>query len=76
LQTFSAQPDGVWQEDARVLTTLEWFNGQGAEIQVDSKSDVGGDDGSAGNGTSAADKALRDVLYNVENLRKRPGAED
>lgn len=25
---------------------------------------------------SADDKAPRDMLYNVENLRKRPGAED
>jgi tRNA (guanine-N(7)-)-methyltransferase subunit TRM82 len=24
----------------------------------------------------ADDKAVRDMLYNVENLRKRPGAED
>jgi len=32
-------------------------------------------DGKAGLG-SADDKALRDMLYSVENLRKRPGAEE
>jgi hypothetical protein len=26
--------------------------------------------------TAADEKAVRDMLYSVENLRKRPGAED
>jgi tRNA (guanine-N(7)-)-methyltransferase subunit TRM82 len=29
-----------------------------------------------GDDLHADDKAIRDMLYNVENLRKRPGAED
>jgi tRNA (guanine-N(7)-)-methyltransferase subunit TRM82 len=29
-----------------------------------------------GDNLVAGDKAVRDMLYNVENLRKRPGAED
>lgn len=33
------------------------------------------DGGDAGQGKSD-NKALRDLLYSVENLRKRPGAED
>jgi hypothetical protein len=32
-------------------------------------------DDMAGNGTAHA-KSVRDILYSVENLRKRPGAED
>jgi hypothetical protein len=30
----------------------------------------------AGLNEQVDDKAVRDMLYNVENLRKRPGAED
>jgi tRNA (guanine-N(7)-)-methyltransferase subunit TRM82 len=64
LQTFSAQQDGLWQEDTSVLTALEWFRVQGTT------------DSSGGDAAGAAQKALRDVLYSVENLRKRPGAEE
>jgi tRNA (guanine-N(7)-)-methyltransferase subunit TRM82 len=67
LQTFSTQQDGLWQEDTSVLTALEWFRVQGTETSTDS---------SGGDAAGVAQKALRDVLYSVENLRKRPGAED
>jgi tRNA (guanine-N(7)-)-methyltransferase subunit TRM82 len=43
----------------------------GGEVATDSSAT-----GNAQGLGSADDKALRDMLYNVENLRKRPGAED
>jgi tRNA (guanine-N(7)-)-methyltransferase subunit TRM82 len=62
LQCFSLQPDGLWQEDAELAKTLESFERSGSTAS----SDVQGAD----------DQAVRSMLYNIENLRKRPGAED
>ncbi|KAF2132942.1 hypothetical protein P153DRAFT_373589 [Dothidotthia symphoricarpi CBS 119687] len=62
LQCFS-NTDGRWQEDVTTEEAVGWFGSQGQE---DSRA-----------GPELIDeKALRDMLYNVENLRKRPGAED
>lgn len=62
LQCFSGT-NGQWQEDASVKGILAWFESQGQE-------------GSKAGLESVDEKAVRDMLYNVENLRKRPGAED
>ncbi|KAH7399259.1 tRNA methyltransferase-like protein [Pyrenochaeta sp. MPI-SDFR-AT-0127] len=62
MQCFSKLGSGEWREDASAHGTLAWFESQGRG-------------NGAGQG-SADEKAVRDILYNVENLRKRPGAED
>lgn len=49
----------------------EWREDAGMGALVSSFA-LGGMDGLA----TADDKAVRDILYHVENLRKRPGAED
>ncbi|KAH4018298.1 tRNA methyltransferase non-catalytic subunit TRM82 [Parastagonospora nodorum] len=61
LQYFSKQVDGAWREDAEMGALVSSFV-------------LGGTDGP--DLTTADDKAVRDILYHVENLRKRPGAED
>lgn len=58
---------------------FEWFESQGVEEQHVHEKGGDGTDSKRGNGAglgSADDKAVRDILYHVENLRKRPGAED
>lgn len=62
LQCFSLQPEGLWQEDVELAKGLETFerSGNTANSRVQ----------------GADDDAVRTILYNVENLRKRPGAED
>jgi tRNA (guanine-N(7)-)-methyltransferase subunit TRM82 len=75
LQTFSAQQDGLWQENAILSIAVAGLPSAISRKQVDAGGDVATDN-SAGKGVEAAEKALRDMLYNVENLRKRPGAED
>ncbi|KAF2186820.1 guanine-N(7)--methyltransferase subunit TRM82 [Zopfia rhizophila CBS 207.26] len=60
LQYFSYQ-DGKWGADPTMDATLEWFSRRGA-------------DDSARN--DDAKKAIRDILYGVQNLRKQAGAED
>jgi hypothetical protein len=47
---------------------LKSFAVQGSTLDVDHGDGVGL--------ASADDKAVRDILYHVGNLRKRPGAED
>jgi tRNA (guanine-N(7)-)-methyltransferase subunit TRM82 len=48
--------------------TLNFFAEAGSKLNLDP---------SDGPGPGAGDdKAVRDMLYHVENLRKRPGAED
>jgi tRNA (guanine-N(7)-)-methyltransferase subunit TRM82 len=82
VQSFSSQSDGQWTEDP-ITSILGLFNMQ-ARSDIGPEGAIGGDvatdSSAAGNGNgglgSADDKALRDMLYNVENLRKRPGAED
>ncbi|KZM18532.1 tRNA (guanine-N(7)-)-methyltransferase non-catalytic subunit trm82 [Ascochyta rabiei] len=71
LHCFSTQGNGDWQEDSHTLEALRSFHDQVFDVEVGAS----GGDFSSGLG-SADDKALRDMLYNVENLRKRPGAED
>ena len=61
MQYFSKQVDGAWREDAEMGALVSSFA-------------LGGTDGP--DLTTADDKAVRDILYHVENLRKRPGAED
>jgi tRNA (guanine-N(7)-)-methyltransferase subunit TRM82 len=63
LQYYAYQQDGPWTEDVGVAGALEWFSGE-----------AGGS--ASGTSTAAAEKAVRDLLYGVENLRKRPGSED
>ncbi|KAE8832793.1 hypothetical protein HRS9122_08506 [Pyrenophora teres f. teres] len=61
LQYFSRQADGEWIEDAHMATALSGF-AHGREADS--------------NGLDAGESAVRSMLYNVENLRKRPGADD
>lgn len=63
---YLSQQSGRWEEDERLAKALEGF------------SRSVGDDGSdaATNRGKESYKALQDVLYGVEKLRKRPGAED
>jgi tRNA (guanine-N(7)-)-methyltransferase subunit TRM82 len=61
LQYFSKQANGQFKEDANIGKLLKSFALAGSDSP-----------GLA----SADDKAVRDILYHVENLRKRPGAED
>jgi tRNA (guanine-N(7)-)-methyltransferase subunit TRM82 len=75
LQCFSKQADGRWQEDADMERVLASLAERGSWI------DIGAADGDAATRNGAGpglpeNKAARDVLYSVENLRKRPGAED
>jgi hypothetical protein len=49
----------------RIADSVSWFNGE-----------AGGSAAESGATPAAAEKALRDMLYGVENLRKRPGSED
>lgn len=62
LQCFSFQPEGLWQEDTELAKELESFERSGNTAN----SSVQGAD----------DDGVRSILYNIENLRKRPGAED
>lgn len=70
LQCFAYQQDGQWAEDGSIVEALEWFNRRAAgEPEA-------GSDGRAGGGDTVDEKATRDILYGMEKLRKRPGAED
>ncbi|KAH8732771.1 guanine-N(7)--methyltransferase subunit TRM82 [Phaeosphaeriaceae sp. PMI808] len=61
LQCLVRQVDGQWREDRGVGEALKWLAEGDSE-----RPNLGPGD----------DKAIRDILYHVENLRKRPGAED
>lgn len=68
MQYFSPQSDGQWHENTSIKDVLGPFAEEGSKLDLDP---------SAGPGpASADDKALRNILYHVESLRKRPGAED
>ena len=54
---------------------LKSFHDQVFDVEAGSGDESATGNGKAGLG-SADDKALRDMLYSVENLRKRPGAEE
>ena len=77
LQCFSSQENGKWQEDSHTSEALKSFHEQVFDVETGA---TGGDGSATGNEKgslgSADDKSLRDMLYSVENLRKRPGAED
>ncbi|KAF2118508.1 tRNA methyltransferas-like protein [Lophiotrema nucula] len=60
LQYF-AHLDGRWEDDTKFEDKLEWFSRQAPNDARNAHGD---------------EKAVRDTLYIVENLRKRPGAED
>mgnify|MGYP004501727873 CR=1 FL=1 len=70
LQCFSSQDNGKWQEDSHTSEALKSFHEQVFDVEDGA---ISGEEKGLG---SADDKALRDMLYTVENLRKRPGAED
>jgi len=69
LQYFSRTTGEQWQEDASLQEKFSAFVNGGSKLSSQKVED------GAGPG-STGDKALRDILYNVENLRKRPGTED
>lgn len=73
LQCFSSRENGKWAEDSHTSEVLKSFHDQVFDVEAGA---IGGDDSATSGLGSADDKALRDMLYNVENLRKRPGAED
>ena len=66
--------DGRWRVDAAIGAALGWFGGQGAAAPSEQ---AGGADTANGAPLGlAGDKAVRELLYHVEHLRKRPGGED
>jgi tRNA (guanine-N(7)-)-methyltransferase subunit TRM82 len=68
LQCFSRQ-GGKWRNDSSTEEAMKPFVEEGSRV---------GPSASSGPGPmgSGDDKAVRDIIYHVENLRKRPGAED
>lgn len=70
LQFFSVQHDGQWQKDDNLRDVLQWFGAQ----ETGAQSANGHSEGELNKDEKA--KAVRDILYHVETLRKRPGAED
>ncbi|KAF1969035.1 guanine-N(7)--methyltransferase subunit TRM82 [Bimuria novae-zelandiae CBS 107.79] len=66
LQYLSRQ-SGEWREDKTLSKALEGFS---RAVQGDAGIDA------ECSSSKGDDKALRDMLYGVENLRKRPGAEE
>lgn len=64
LQYFSLQSNGTWQEDSGLAKTFE---------AVERSGNPGNSNGDVPSGD---DQSVRGMLYNMENLRKRPGAED
>lgn len=69
MQYFSRSAGEQWREDLNLQPTFVAFEYGGSKLRREGAADASG----LG---SADDKAVRDILYNVENLRKRPGAED
>jgi tRNA (guanine-N(7)-)-methyltransferase subunit TRM82 len=68
LQCVAKEAGGQWSKDIKMQETLNFFAEAGSRLNLDP---------SDGPGPGAGDdKAVRDMLYHVENLRKRPGAED
>lgn len=68
LQHFTRQADGQWSEDVKLEASLGPFIEQGSMV------DRGSSDGASL--VTSDNKAARDILYHVENLRKRPGSDD
>jgi tRNA (guanine-N(7)-)-methyltransferase subunit TRM82 len=69
LQYFSRSTGEQWHEDANLQGTFGAFAEGGSKLVSRGGEDTTGP-------ASKNDKTLRDILYNVENLRKRPGTED
>jgi tRNA (guanine-N(7)-)-methyltransferase subunit TRM82 len=68
LHLVAKEADGQWRQDVKIKETLNVSAEAGSKLNLDP---------SDGPGPGAGDdKAVRDMLYHVENLRKRPGAED
>jgi tRNA (guanine-N(7)-)-methyltransferase subunit TRM82 len=65
------QDDGQWAEEAMTGSVLDWFSREATSDKTRGSEGRGN-----GASTETAAKRLRDMLYGVENLRKRPGAED
>lgn len=61
MQYFSYRDGGQYGEDTIEQTSFGWFSQSG---------------GQADEVTPTLQKAIRDILYGYENLRKRPGSED
>ncbi|KAL6712080.1 tRNA (guanine-N(7)-)-methyltransferase non-catalytic subunit trm82 [Coniothyrium glycines] len=79
LQCFSKCGADAWVEDTSLRNRLNWFELRGAELPAQASITEVTVDNASGNGTSqrsAEGKTLRDILYSIENLRKRPGAEE
>lgn len=78
LQCFSKREDGKWHEDAAFEEMLGSFAKEGSTLDAADESDGAKDSelSDKPDPKSTADKAVRDILYSVENLRKRPGSED
>lgn len=74
LQCFSKQEAGQWQEDATIQEKLASFESQTSDKQLGRLSNGEATDTDVG--LALIYNKVRDVLYSVENLRKRPGAED
>ncbi|KAH6637928.1 guanine-N(7)--methyltransferase subunit TRM82 [Boeremia exigua] len=72
LQCFSSQENGKWGENSQTAEAMKPFH----EVFDVQSGGISGDDSATSSLGSADDKALRDMLYSVENLRKRPGAEE
>jgi tRNA (guanine-N(7)-)-methyltransferase subunit TRM82 len=65
LQCFSPEADGQWFPDHNMGGVLKWFS-----LRVDD-ADSAASDSNANNA-----KSVKDILYGIENLRKRPGGDD
>jgi tRNA (guanine-N(7)-)-methyltransferase subunit TRM82 len=64
LQFVAKEADAQWRKNVKMGEALSFFTEAGG-LDPDGPGSGAGDD-----------KAVRDMLYHVENLRKRPGAED
>ena len=82
LQCFERAQEGGWRASADMLEKLQLFEQHESEGQVGAVD--GGDGGGGARNESgrranlglANGKAVRDMLYSVGNLRKRPGADE
>lgn len=78
LQYFTFTPDRAWKSEVGLESRLEWLSRE-AGTQLDEMGNHQGDSDKQGMEAArktAAEKAVRESLYGMEKLRKRPGAED
>ncbi|KAJ4372149.1 tRNA (guanine-N(7)-)-methyltransferase non-catalytic subunit trm82 [Neocucurbitaria cava] len=77
LQCFSSQRAGHWQQDASMPELLGGFESRSAGEVDGRKSGAQAEEGMRpGSADDKAVRATQTLYYHVENLRKRPGAED